>query len=134
MHPVEGVQGGLGRGTAIDGSRRYTSNIWLLQLVPRITPPAVPTSGNTATILHIDGNRLWHPAARTVEVIVGDAAIPVRPPGVGDVWAAPTPTAIEVPMSAAGDLLDISAAPYPVAVQVDGARSRDSGVTFILGP
>ena len=134
VHPVEGVQGGLGRGTAIDGSRRYASNIWLLQLVPRITPPAVPTSGNAATILHIDGNRLWHPAARTVEVIVGDAAIPVRPPGVGDVWAAPTPTAIEVPMSAAGDLLDISATPYPVAVQVDGARSRNSGVTFILGP
>ena len=32
VHPVEGVQGGLGRGTAIDGSRRYASNIWLLQL------------------------------------------------------------------------------------------------------
>ena len=67
-------------------------------------------------------------------MIVGDAAIPVRAPGVGDPWAAPTPTAVEVPLSAAGDILDVSATPYPVAVQVDGARSRDPGVTFILGP
>ena len=118
--------------SAARGVTRRTSGF--CNSAPRITPPAVPTSGNAATILHVDGNRLWHPGARTVEVIVGDAAIPVRPPGVGDPWAAPTPTAVEVPMSAAGDLLDISATPYPVAVQVDGARSRDSGVTFILGP
>ena len=35
--PVEGVQGGLGAGTAIGGARRYASNIWLLQLSPRVT-------------------------------------------------------------------------------------------------
>jgi hypothetical protein len=69
-----------------------------------------------------------------VEVIVGDVAIPVRAPGPGDTWAAPTPTAVEAPISAAGDLLEISVVPYPVAVQVDGARSRDPGVTFTLGP
>ena len=89
--------------------------------------------GNAATILRVTGNRLWHPEARIVEVIVGDAAIPVRAPGGGDPWAAPTPTAVEVPMSAAAELLDISATPYPVAVQVDGARSRDTGVPFTWG-
>lgn len=74
------------------------------------------------------------PGARTVEVIVGDAAIPVRAPGIGDPWAAPAPTAVEVRISAAGDLLEVSATPYPIAVQVDGARSRDPGVTFTMGP
>lgn len=133
MHPGEGVQGGLGAGTAISGLRRYPSNSWLLQLSPRVTA-AIPPAGNAATILRITGQRLWHPTARTVEVIIGDAAVPVRPPTAADPWAAPTPTAVEVPMSAASELLDISAVPYPVAVQVDGARSRDPAVTFTLGP
>jgi hypothetical protein len=133
MHPVEGVQGGLGAGTAIGGSRRYASNIWLMQLSPRVTA-AIPAVGNAATILRVTGNRLWHAGARTVEVIVGDAAIPVRVPAGTDPWAAPTPTAVEVSMSASTELIDISATPYPVAVQVDGARSRDPGITFTLGP
>ena len=133
IHAIEGVQGGLGQGTAVGGSRSYRSNVWLLQLAPRVTA-AIPPAGNAVTILRVTGNRLWHPGARTVEVIVGDAAIPVRVPGGGDPWAAPTPTAVEVPVSAATELLDISAVPYPVAVQVDGSRSRDPGVTFTLGP
>jgi hypothetical protein len=37
-------------------------------------------------------------------------------------------------MSAAAQLLEIAVVPYRVAVQVDGARSRDPGVIFILGP
>lgn len=133
IHAVEGVQGGLGQGTAVGGSRSYRSNVWLLQLAPRVMA-AIPPAGNAVTILRVTGNRLWHPGAQTVEVIVGDAAIPVRVPGGGDPWAAPTPTAVEVPVSAATELLDISAVPYPVAVQVDGSRSRDPGVTFTLGP
>ncbi|MGO4841573.1 DUF4255 domain-containing protein, partial [Rhizobiaceae sp. 2RAB30] len=94
----------------------------------------VPVVGNAATVLRVNGQRLWHQRARAVEVIVGDAAIPVRAPQPGDPWAAPTPTAVEVPMSAAADMLDVSVTPYPVAVQVDGARSRDAGIQFTLGP
>jgi hypothetical protein len=125
MHPAEGVQGGLGIGTPTPpGLRRYPSNSLLMQLVPRVTA-AAPASGNAATTLHVAGERLWHPGARSVEVIVGDAAIPVT---------APTPTAVDAAISAAAGLLDISATPYPVAVQVDGARSRDPGITFTLGP
>lgn len=125
MHPAEGVQGGLGTGAPVPpGLRRYPSNSLLMQLVPRVTA-AIPAAGNAATILHVTGQRLWHVGARTVEVIVGDAAIPVT---------APTPTAVDAPMSAAAGLLEISAVPYPVAVQVDGARSRDPGMTFTLGP
>lgn len=133
MHPAEGVEGALGPGTAVGGLRSYRSNSWLLQLSPRVTG-AIPAAGNLATILRVTGDRLWHAGARSVDVIVGDAAIPVRPPAGADPWAMPSPTAVEVPISGATELLDISAVPYPVAVQVDGARSRDPGVTFTLGP
>jgi hypothetical protein len=127
MHPVEGVEGGLGHGTAIPGFRSYPSNVWLMQLGPSVTAAASVGGG---AVLRITGDRLWHAAARTVEVIVGDAAIPVRPPGAGDPWAAPTATVVEVPMADVTDMLDPSPPPYRVAAQVDGARSRDSGVTF----
>ncbi|WP_347263689.1 DUF4255 domain-containing protein [Nitrobacter sp.] len=133
VHPAEGVQGALGQGSAVSGDRRYPSNILLLQLTPRAAS-ATPGAGDMTTILHIDGERLWHPRARIVEVIVGDAAIPVRQPGPGDGWAAPTPNAVEVPIADATDILEPSAAPYPIAVQVDGARSRDVGLAFTLGP
>ena len=132
-HPVEGVEGGLGHGTAIGGTRDYLSNSLLMQLTPRVTG-ALPAAGNAASILRVTGERLWHAAAGTVEVIIGDASVPVRIPGAGDPWAAPTPTAVEVPVADAAGLIAISAIPYPVAVQVDGARSRDAGVTFTLGP
>lgn len=130
--PVEGVEGELGRGTAIAGMRRYTSNSALLQLCPTVVA-VLPASGNAATILRVTGVRLWHPLARSVEVIIGDASIAVTvPPPAGVVT--PTPLAVEIPMSAATELLEISATPYPVAVQVDGVRSRDAGVDFVLGP
>lgn len=130
--PVEGVEGALGRGTAIADTRRYTSNSALIQLCPSVAS-ILPTGGDIGTVLQVTGTRLWHRHARSVEVIVGDASIRVVDPPPAGV-AAPTPTVIEVPLSAAADLLDPSATPYPVAVQVDGARSRDIGVDFLLGP
>lgn len=133
FHPSEGVEGGLGKGTAIVGSRRFPSNIRLMQLVPTVTG-AIPPGGNASSVLRVTGKRLWHAGARSAEVIVGDAAIPVRMPEPGDPWAAPTPVAVEVPVGMATDIIDISATPYPVAAQVDGARSRDPNITFILGP
>jgi hypothetical protein len=133
QHPTEGAEGGLGAGSATAGARRYVSNIWLLQLSPRVFS-ATPPTGTTATILRVNGDRLWNLGMPSVDVIIGDAAISVRVPQPGDLWSAPTPTVVEVPISAARDLLDVSATPYPVAVQVDGARSRETGVTFTLGP
>jgi len=133
FHPGEGVEGGLGPGSAIAASRRYASDIRLMQLVPTVVD-AIPPVGNAASLLRVTGERLWHAGARGAEVIVGDAAIPVRMPEPGDPWAVPTPTAVEVPIVVATDILDVSATPYPVAAQVDGARSRDVGITFTLGP
>ena len=43
VHPVEGVEGALGPGTAIGGSRRYASNVWLMQLSPQVTG-AIPAA------------------------------------------------------------------------------------------
>jgi hypothetical protein len=61
-------------------------------------------------------------------VIVGDALIPVRPPGPGDAFAAPTPTQVEIPVSAvaavlAGDLHN----PTTVAGVLAAAAARDRG-------
>lgn len=134
-HRVEGVEGGLGHGRpvpSVSRQRRYASNSRLLQLCPRVQS-ASPSPGNAATILRVTGQRLWHSAAREVEVLIGDVAIPVRW-SPGDPWAAPTDTAVEVPIAAADGLIEISSTPYPVAFEVDGARSRETGITFTMGP
>jgi hypothetical protein len=132
FHPAEGVEGALGPGTAINKSRRYASDIRLMQLVPTVAG-ATPPTGTAASVLRVTGKRLWHKGAKGAEIVIGDAAIPVRMPEPGDPWAAPTPTAVEVPVAAATDIIDVSPTPYPVAAQVDGARSRDAGITFTLG-
>jgi len=122
----EAVQGGLDRGTTVKLPRHQGSNVLLLQLVPRVTGVS-PAAGNAATLLQVTGTRLWSPAAREAEVVLGNAAIRIRPPGVGPL-AAPTPTQVQVSMADAVGLLPVQAAtdpPYPLAVEVDGARSRD---------
>ncbi len=131
----EGVQGGLDRGTGVSMPRRQGSNVMLLQLVPAVTGVA-PATGNVATILQVSGTRLWSDVALVAEVVVGNAAIRIRPPGVGDPWAMPTPTQVQVPMADVSGLLPVQApadTPYPVAVEVDGARSRDVAA-FRFGP
>jgi Pvc16 N-terminal domain len=133
-HPAEGVAGGLDHGAAVSAARRYGSNIGLLQLVPLITG-VTPPGGNAATILHVVGARLWSLQAHVAEVIIADAAVRIRH-NAGDPWAAPTPTVVEIPVADAAQLLPVQAPtdpPYPVAVQVDGARSRDA-FGFRLGP
>lgn len=135
-HPIEGVEGGLDHGQPVHMTRRYASNVALLQLVPRVTG-INPVAGTAATVLRVTGTRLWHARARLVEVVVGDAAVEVRAPGVGDPWAAPTPAAVEVPVADAAGLLPAPSPggdAYPVAVQVDGARGRDPSFDFTLGP
>lgn len=135
-HPADGVEGGLDHGQPISEPRLYRSNVALFQLVPQVTG-ILPLAGTAADVLQVTGTRLWHDDAGIAEVIVGDAAVQVRPPGVGDPWAAPTPTAVEVPVAEAAALLPAPSGggdPYPVSAQVDGARSRDSGFIFTLGP
>jgi len=133
---IEGVEGGLGRGTAVTETRRFTSASALMLLVPRVTA-INPMSGDAGTILQVTGIRLWHPRARRVEVLLGDAAIEVVPPGPGDPWAPPAPTVVEVSLARAVEILPSPPAggtAYPVFVGVDGAMSRDSTIDFTLRP
>ncbi len=135
-HPTEGVEGGLGAGVNIAQPRRYASNTALLQLVPQVTAIA-PVAGAAATVLQVTGTRLWHNRAEVAEVIIGDAAVRIRPPPLGNPWAAPTSTVVEIPVAEAASLLPEPSPGgdlYPVAVQVDGARSRDAGFNFTLMP
>jgi hypothetical protein len=135
-YEVEGVEGGLDRGTAVSETRRFTSASTLMLLVPQVIA-INPVSGDTGTVLQVSGTRLWHAGANRVEVLLGDAAIEVVPPQAGDPWAAPTPTAVEVPLTGAGQILPTppaSGTAYPVFVGVDGATSRDSGIDFTLLP
>ncbi len=136
VHPTEGVAGALDHGTTFSEDRSYASNLALIQLVPRITATA-PANGPAATVLQVQGTRLWHNDARLAEVIIGDAAVRIRPPAAGDPWAAPTGTQVEIPVADAARTLPALAPAdpaYGVAVQVDGARSRDDGFTFRLDP
>lgn len=135
-HPVDSVEGGLDAGVSVQRPQRFFSNAVLLQVVPRVTA-LLPVAGPASTIVQVSGTRLWHNLAELAEVIIGDAAVIVRAPGPADAWASPTPTLVEIPIAEAALLLAPPAAGgdvYPVAVQVDGARSRDSGVTFTLQP
>lgn len=137
LHGVEGVAGGLGLGERVEVEREFRSDSALLQLVPTITGvasitppggPVEPAEGGPSSTIRVTGARLWHDRARAAEVMVGDAAIAIRPPATGDLWAAPTPVQVEVPFADAAPFVAVQAAgdpPYAVAVQVDGARSRD---------
>jgi hypothetical protein len=128
---TDGVQGALDRGTPLAKDRALRSNTVLLQLVPIIS--AVTPNGTANDILTVTGTRLWNGNASS-EVIVGDVAVPVRMPQAGDPWTAPTETKVEIPVSAIAAVLEPRATPYPVAIQVNGARSRESGPAFRLDP
>ncbi len=131
---TEGVAGAEGPGARIEEARQFRSNIALMQLVPQITG-VVPASGDAGAILRVTGTRLWHPGAEEAQVVIGDAAVRIRAPGAGDAFAAPTPVAVEVPMSEAALTVQAAADPaYPVAVVVDGARSRGAAFGFHLDP
>jgi hypothetical protein len=129
---AEGVAGGLDRGLPFSDERALRSNTALLQIVPIVTATN-PGFGTAAAILRVTGERLWAEGLPS-QVIVGDASIPVRPPGAGDPWAAPIPTQVEIPVSAIAAILPPRPAPYQVAVQVGGARSRETGFSFRLDP
>ncbi|WP_116132688.1 DUF4255 domain-containing protein [Tropicimonas sp. IMCC34043] len=131
---VEGVAGALGRGTGINQPMRVRSNVALMQLVPQVTGVA-PGAGNAGTVLTVTGTRLWHPGSTEALVAIGGGTVAIRAPETPGDWANPTPTAVEVPVAEAGLAPLAPADPaYPVAVIVDGARSRASGLGFHLDP
>ncbi len=137
-YPIEAVEGGIGPGRSTTGSRRYGSNVMFLQLCPRVTsssPASVSAAAvDATTILAVNGERLWPGGTRNVDIFIGDIAIRVRNKKPGDPWAAPTQTRVEVPLLSIVGILQPAVSPYPIAVEVDGTRSLDVGVSLTLGP
>lgn len=129
---VEGVEGGLDRGTPVSTQRMLRSNSALMQLIPLVAT-VLPTFGKAGTILRLTGLRLWADTLPS-EVVMADVAVPVRQPQPGDPWAVPTPVQVEVPVSAFAALLPPRMTPYTVAAQANGVRSRESALTFRLDP
>jgi hypothetical protein len=128
----DGIEGAFDRGTPVLLERALRSNIALVQLAPSVTA-VTPACGAANAILRLTGSRLWAPDLPS-DVVVGDAVIPVRQPQPGDLWAAPTPTQVEIPVAAVAAVLPPRATPYPVAAQVNGVRSRELGFGFRLDP
>jgi hypothetical protein len=94
----------------------------------------VPSNGNATAMLEVTGSRLWHAGARTAEVIIGDAAVTIRALGGGT--PPPSPTSVHIPAAEAAAALpapEAGGTEHDVAVQIDGARSRDA-ITFRLDP
>ena len=133
-YSVEAIEGGLDKGQTVTEARQFRSNQAVLQLVPQVTG-VDPLEGTAANLLTVNGRRLYHEDLKSY-VILGDAAIEVSPPGTGDPWAAPTPTAVQVPLAPLAQALKppTEGRTYPVRVQVNGAVNREDGVTFLLRP
>lgn len=132
---TEFVGGALDRGTTGAGAQRLSSNQAVFLLVPEISSVA-PPEGTAADLLTVQGRRLFREGLTTL-VLVGDAAIEVRKPQVGDPWAAPTDTSVQVPLQHLA--LDLPQPPpagdsYPVRVLVNGAQNLEEGMTFLWKP
>ncbi len=142
---LESVEGGLDRGVTASHLRQYRSNLGVLMLLPAITGTA-PASGNTNALLTANGVRLYDERFASF-VLVGDAAIEVRPPRPpdpgatppfpGDPWAMPTPTSVQVPLASLALALPPPApggTTHAVRIQVNGAQSREDTFDFTLMP
>lgn len=129
---LAGVEGALGRGQPVAEERLLASNVALLQLLPSIAT-VTPASGTAAAILRLTGTRL-HAAGSVSAIVLGDAIFPVRAPAAGDPWAPPTDTQVELPVADVAAVLEPRPAPYPVAILVNGVRSRETGLGFRLDP
>jgi hypothetical protein len=129
---TQAIEGALDRGLPVPVTRALRSNSALLQLAPSVAALSA-ANGTAADVLTITGTRLF---AETLvcEVLIGEAIIPIRPPEPGEPFAAPTPTAVEIPVAALAALVAPGPALLPVAVQVNGVRSIETGFTFRLDP
>jgi hypothetical protein len=116
----ERVEGGLGPGVSLPDQVQLVSNQGVFMLVPSITtvnPPAL----DATNLLTVTGTRLYH-APLSSYVLVGDVSILVRVPQGADPWAAPTPTQVQVPLTAVTTAVPpLSSGNHPVRVLVNGA-------------
>ena len=130
QHAGGGIAGGLDRGTTFEEPQIEISNQTLFMLVPSIT--GVSNPANVLGLLTVTGTRLFKTGFKS-SVLVSEVAIAVVPPGPTDPWAAPTPTQVQVPLTAISSANPPLTLPhaYPVRVQSNGAISiEDPSVNF----
>ena len=66
-------------------------------------------------------------------MVVGEAAIEVRPPRGSDPWAEPTETTVQVPWAPLAALdPPLGAGTYPLRVVVNGAQNVEEDVSVTL--
>jgi len=118
----EVVEGGLDRGAVSPAEDAQGSNNLAFVVVPTVTSVG-PGSGTTSDLLTVSGRRLIGEGLRSI-VLIRDVEIDVRRPGPGDPWAAPTPTQVQVPLSALADA-GLPTGTYPVHVVVNGEQSME---------
>ncbi len=125
LHPTERVEGGLDKGVVTLDDRRQGSNQGVFLLTPEVNG-INPGNGSAATVLTVNGRRLFRPPVESV-VLVGDVSIPVRQPRPGDPWAAQTDASVQVPLTALAQTMPPTPlGVYPVRVMVNGALSQES--------
>jgi len=124
---TEVIKGGFhDRGELEIGENVVTSNQVPLMLSPQIANTD-PTSGDSDTILTLEGMRLYKEDFKSY-VLVGDIAIEVREPPGGE-WDPPAPTRVQVPLTA---LAGQPVGAYPIRIRVNGAESLEDDKEFEL--
>jgi len=120
----ERVEGGLDNGKSVSDQTQLNSNQGVFMLVPSVTA-INPLSGKSTAILAVTGTRLYHQPLKSY-VLLGDVSIQIRVPAGGDPWAPPTPTQVQVPLTALATATpQLSVGPHPVRVLINGALSLD---------
>jgi len=112
----EGVQGGLDRGTTFTETVEQSSEQSVF-----ILAPAVATISLAAGILTVTGKRLFQSELKSY-VYVRDVGIEVGFKA-GDPFLPPTPTQVQVPLTAL--IPPLPSGTYPVRIQVNGALNLE---------
>jgi hypothetical protein len=131
LQPGEVVEGGLDRGVVNTEDRRQNSNQGVFLLAPEVSvinPPNVAVANVGATVLTVNGRRLFEAGGPKSVVLVGDVSIPVVNPGPGGVVQ--SDTSVRVSLNALTlTTPPVPAGTYPVRMMVNGVQSMEL-VTF----
>jgi hypothetical protein len=122
---TEVIEGGLDQGRVVEDQRKQGSNLFVFMFVPEIGGISPNSGDSTQTLLTVNGNNLYYKNSKSY-VIVGDVAIEVQVPGLGDSWNEPTLTRVQVPLDKfleTTESLDNGNYDFPVRVMVNGAQS-----------
>jgi len=133
LQPGEVVEGGLDHGVVNTEDRRQNSNQGVFLLAPEVSgtnPTNVTLAAVGATVLIVNGRRLFEAGGPKSVVLVGDVSLPVVNPGPGG--AAQSDTSVRVSLNALTlTTPPVPASNYPVRMMVNGVQSMEL-VTFTI--